>query len=174
MLSRLADLPLISGATQKANSDYKGRWLGVYSPDVPSNRRSPLVQPSYSPVLELSSHSRCANLSRRILRGRRMLPQKRHERGMVVGVNDTSVSPTRVLIPFVRQDRHNVGVGTVVVKILRQCASPRVVELMAEQQNSAPAHADLEQGGYHCLHAYNVVTNRCERPCPGLRQGRIG
>jgi len=47
MLSRLAALPLISGATQKANSDYKGRWLGVYSPDVPSNRRYRW----YSPVI---------------------------------------------------------------------------------------------------------------------------
>jgi hypothetical protein len=130
MLSRLADLPLISGATQKANSDYKGRWLGVYSPDVPSNRRSPLVQPSYSPVLELSSHSRCANLSRRILRGRRMLPQKRHERRMVVGVNDTSVSLTRVVTLFVRHDGDNVRVGTVVVKILCQCTSSRLVELI--------------------------------------------
>jgi hypothetical protein len=65
-------------------------------------------------------------------------------------------------------------VRTVAVKILRQCASSRLVELMAEQQDSAAAHADLEQGGYHCLHAYNVVTNRRERPCPGLCQGDIG
>jgi hypothetical protein len=108
------------------------------------------------------------------LRGRRTLPQKRHERRVVVGVNDTSMSLTRVLILFVRQDGHNVGVGTVVVKILRQCAASRVVELMAEQQDSAATHADLEQGGYHCLHAYHVVTNRRERPCPGLCQSAIG
>jgi hypothetical protein len=103
-----------------------------------------------------------------------MLPQKRHERRMVVGVNDTSVSLTRVLILFVRQDRNNVGVGTIVVKILRQCTSSRLVELMAEQQDSAAAHADLEQGSYYCLHTYNVVSNRRERPCAGLCQGSIG
>jgi hypothetical protein len=103
-----------------------------------------------------------------------MLPQKRHERRMVVGVNDTSVSLTRVVILFVRHDRDNVGVGTVVVKILRQCTSSRLVELMAEQQDSAATHADLEQGSYHCLHTYNVVSSRRERPCAGLCEGSIG
>jgi hypothetical protein len=34
-----------------------------------------------------------------------MLPQKRHERRMVLGIDDTSVSLTRVVILFVRQDR---------------------------------------------------------------------
>jgi hypothetical protein len=71
---------------------------------------------------------------------------------------------------FARQ----LGVGTIVVKILRQCTSSRLVELMAEQQDSAAAHADLEQGSYYCLHTYNVVSNRRERPCAGLCQGSIG
>jgi hypothetical protein len=39
----------------------------------------------------------------------------------------------------VRQDRHDVGVGVILLGILRQCASSRVVELVAEQQDSAAA-----------------------------------
>jgi hypothetical protein len=73
-----------------------------------------------------------------------------------------------------RDDGDDVGIGAIPMKILRHCASSVTLELMAEQQDSAAAHADLEQSSRDRLHAHNLVTDRRERPRPGFRQGGIG
>ena len=78
------------------------------------------------------------------------------------------------MIVLVRKHCDDVGVRTVLMKILRQCGAPCVMEPVAEQQDSAPAHADLVEGRGHRLHAYNMVTNRRERPRTGFRQLGIG
>jgi hypothetical protein len=73
-----------------------------------------------------------------------------------------------VVILFVRHDRDNVRAGTIVVKILRQCTSSRLVELMAEQQDSASAHADLEQTATTvCTHTtwYPIDVSARVRDC---------
>ena len=92
---------------------------------------------------------------------------------MVLGKDHAGVRLPWVVILFVRKDRHDVGGGAVLMKVLRDCASPVAVELVAEQQDAAAAHADLEEGGYDRLHADNVVTDRSERPGAGFSQGGI-
>jgi hypothetical protein len=67
-----------------------------------------------------------------------MLPQDPHQRTMT-WAKTTRACLRRILIVFVREDRHDVGVGVILLGILRQCASSRVVELVAEQQDSAAA-----------------------------------
>jgi hypothetical protein len=68
-----------------------------------------------------------------------MLPQDPHQRTRILRKDHARVRQRRIVIVFVRQDRHDVGVGVILLGILRQCASSRVVELVAEQQDSAAA-----------------------------------
>jgi hypothetical protein len=80
----------------------------------------------------------------------------------------------RGVIVFMLENRDDVGIGAILMKVLCDCASSRVAELMAEQQDSAPAHADLEQNSRDRLHANNLVPDWRERPGTGFRQGDIG
>ena len=61
---------------------------------------------------------------------------------------------------FVRKDRHDIGVGAVLMEILRDCASSVAVELVAEQQDSAPAEADLQEGCAFALYPNDIVAKR--------------
>jgi hypothetical protein len=88
-----------------------------------------------------------------------MLPQDPHQRTRILRKDHARVRQRRIVIVFVRQDCHDVGVGVILLKILRQCASSRVVELMAEQQDSSAPEPDLEQSRHDCFHAHNLVTD---------------
>ena len=56
------------------------------------------------------------------------------------------------------------------MEVLRQRASPSVVELVTEQEDSAPAEADLEQSGHNRLDRKNLAANSRERLGSGFRQ----
>ena len=70
----------------------------------------------------------------------------------------------------VRKNRDNVWFRTVLMEVLRQCASPSVVELVTEQEDSAPAEADLEQSGHNRLDRKNVAANSRKRLISGFCQ----
>jgi hypothetical protein len=59
----------------------------------------------------------------------------------------------RVMVMFIGENRDDVWIGAILMKVLGDCASSVAAELMAEQQDSAAAHADLEQSSHDCLHA---------------------
>ena len=50
----------------------------------------------------------------------------------------------RVVVVLVREDRHDVGFGAILLKVLRERASSCVVEFVTEHQNATPPKADLE------------------------------
>ena len=77
---------------------------------------------------------------------------------------------TRVVVILVPKNRHNVGFGAVLVEVLGQRASPRVVELVTEQKDSAAPEADLKQSGHDRLDGKNVATDSRERLCARFRQ----
>jgi len=108
------------------------------------------------------------------LRGGKTLPQDANEMSMILRKHHARVCLRRGVIVFMLENRDDVGMGAILMKVLCDCASSRVAELMAEQQDSAAAHADLEQSSHDALHAHNLVTNRRERPAPRFRQGCIG
>jgi hypothetical protein len=89
---------------------------------------------------------------------------------VVLRIQDTRVSVARVVIVLVPKDCHNVGFRTVLVEVLSQSASPCVVELVAEQKDSAATEADLEQSGHDRLDGKNVTANSRERLGPGFCQ----
>ena len=93
---------------------------------------------------------------------------------MVLRIDDACVGLSRIPIRFMGKNRHDVRVGAVLMEKIRQCASSLVVQLMTEQQRSAAAHADFEQGCHDTLHAHDVVTDRSQRLGSRFRQGRIG
>jgi len=74
------------------------------------------------------------------------------------------------VVLLVRQNRDDVRVRAVLAEVLRERASPSVVEFVAEHQDAAPAKADLKQGGNDRSHACNFIADRCERRCSGSRQ----
>jgi hypothetical protein len=59
------------------------------------------------------------------------------------------------------------------VKVLRHYASAHMGELMAEQQGSAAAQADLEEGVHNRLHGNDAGADRIERLAAGLGQSKI-
>ena len=76
----------------------------------------------------------------------------------------------RVMVVTVPKNRDNVWFRTVLMEVLRQRASPSVVELVTEQEDSAPAEADLEQSGHNRLDRKNLAANSRERLGSGFRQ----
>jgi hypothetical protein len=75
---------------------------------------------------------------------------------------------------FVSDNRHNVGIGTFSVEVIRQTRPDGVTEQMAEQQDSAAAKADLEQSSAFALDPHNFVTNALDDPPARSGQLRFG
>ena len=48
------------------------------------------------------------------------------------------------MVLLVRENRNDVGIGAVLVEVLRERASSSVVEFVTEDQYSAPAQADFK------------------------------
>jgi len=81
-----------------------------------------------------------------------------HKRAVVLRMDDTCVHLRRVVVGFMRKNRHNIGFRAVFMEVLGQCASPCTIELVTEQEDSAPAKADLEQSGYDCLYGKDLTS----------------
>ncbi|MBV9484208.1 MAG: hypothetical protein JO249_26165 [Acidobacteria bacterium] len=58
-------------------------------------------------------------------------------------MHDTRVGLRGEVIVIVRKNRHDIGIGAVLIEVLRQSTSACMIELMTEQQDSAPAETDL-------------------------------
>jgi len=48
------------------------------------------------------------------------------------------------MIVLVGENRHDIGFGTIVFKVLRERASPRGVELVTQHQHATAPKADFE------------------------------
>jgi len=102
--------------------------------------------------------------------GCQTLPQDCGQSGVVWRVNDARMRAWRIGLRFLSDNRHNVGIGTVSVKVIRQTRPDSVTEQMAEQEDSAATEADLEQSGAFALDPHNLVTNGFDNPPARLGQ----
>jgi hypothetical protein len=89
-------------------------------------------------------------------------------------VNDARVRARRMGLRFVSDNRHNVGIGAFGMEVICETHPDALTEQMAEQQDSAAAQADLEQGGAFALDPHNVVTNSFDHSSARSRQLRFG
>ena len=102
------------------------------------------------------------------------LLQDQYEGGMVGRMHDMRVRPWRMAIFCAGDNRHDKGLGALRMELIRQTRADGVRELMAEQQDAAPAHADLQQSRCFVLDMHNVATDRGENPPAGSGEFGIG
>ena len=83
-------------------------------------------------------------------------------------MDDKYMGISWVVVVLMRKNRHNVWFGTVLMEVLGQRAAPCTVELMAEQEDSAPTKANLEKCGHDRFNGKNLTTYGRERPGSGF------
>src|SRR5690348_7795720 len=65
---------------------------------------------------------------------------------------------------FMSHDCHDIRMGTLGVEVIGQTRTDGLGEQMAEQQDAAAAHADLEESGAFALDPDDIVTNGGNHP----------
>jgi predicted TIM-barrel fold metal-dependent hydrolase len=106
--------------------------------------------------------------------GRKPPSHDRHECSVILRVNHAKVGLRGGVVVLVRKNRNDVRVGTGFVEELRQRTSSGVVQLVTEQQDSAAAHADLEQRGHDRLQGHDPVANEASASCRDFARAGIG
>jgi hypothetical protein len=76
-------------------------------------------------------------------------------------MHDVRMRASQVGFGFVSHNRHDVRIGAFGVEVIGQARPDGLGKPMAEQQDAAPAHADLEQSAAFVLHPDDSVTNSC-------------
>lgn len=126
--------------------------------------------PGFSKTQQLAF---CRGRSTPIL-GCQTLPQQGGESGVIWRINDARMCAGGVDFRFVSHNRHNIRMGTSGVEIIGQTRPDGLSQQMAEQQDAATAHADLEQSGAFALDPDDIVTNGCHYPPPRSGQLPVG
>jgi len=80
----------------------------------------------------LRDAARSTELSHDKLRRSEPFSHDRHQRGMIFRIDDLGVRLRWVVVLLVRENRHDVGVGAVLVEVLRERTSPSVVKFVTE------------------------------------------
>lgn len=93
---------------------------------------------------------------------------------MILRKEDTCMGLRRKMIVFVSDDRNNVGIGAVVMKVVCEGTPAHLVKLVTEQQDSAAAKADLEQSAHNRRYGYYLTADIRQSLCSGFDQGSIG
>src|SRR5690242_11958573 len=75
---------------------------------------------------------------------------------------------------FMSHDCHDIRIGTLGVEVIGQTRTHGLGEQMAEQQDAAAAHADLEESGAFALYPDDIVTNGRNHPPSRPGQPRVG
>lgn len=106
--------------------------------------------------------------------GHQTLPQDGGQSGVIWRVNDSCMGARRMGFRFVSHDRHNKRIGASAMEVIGQTHPDGLGEQMAEQQDAAAAHADLEESGTFALDPDDIVTNRRDDPPARAGQFPVG